>query len=118
MIIPTEEQEHLALMEWAQTNKICRKYLIHIPNGGSRHKAEAAKLKRMGVRAGVSDFFLPYPNDTYAGLWLELKRRKKSRISEEQLHWLYLMQKCGYAAKIAYGWEHGKEIIKEYLECQ
>lgn len=28
---------------------------FHVPNGGSRNVVEAAKLKRMGTRAGVAD---------------------------------------------------------------
>ena len=40
--------------------------LYHVPNGGSRNKAEASKLKRMGVRAGVPDLVLPVPRAGYA----------------------------------------------------
>ena len=32
----------------------------HIPNGGKRGKAEAARLKAMGVKPGVSDIFCRY----------------------------------------------------------
>lgn len=33
-----------------------------VPNGGSRHPAEAANLKRDGVRAGVSDIVVIWQN--------------------------------------------------------
>lgn len=31
---------------------------FHIPNGGSRNIIEAMEFKRMGVRAGVADYFI------------------------------------------------------------
>lgn len=115
MVIPTEEQEHLALIQWVILHPICRKYLIHIPNGGSRNIIEAAKLKKMGVKAGVSDLFLAYPNGIYYGLWIELKRRKGGILTKGQRDWLYIMQAVGYSTVVAYGWEEAKEMITEYL---
>lgn len=35
--------------------------VIHVPNGGSRNIIEATKLKRMGVKAGMPDIFIPLP---------------------------------------------------------
>lgn len=57
-----EASEQAALMLWAQMH--LAKYpqlrlLYHIPNGGSRNAAEAASLKRQGVKAGVPDLCLP-----------------------------------------------------------
>jgi hypothetical protein len=72
----TEIQHHIGLMSWAKTQPILDEYLIHIPNGGYRHPLEALKLKKMGVKAGVSDLFLAYPNPNYHGLWIELKSEK------------------------------------------
>ena len=33
--------------------------MFRIPNGGSRHPAEAARLKAQGVKAGVPDLCIP-----------------------------------------------------------
>ena len=44
--------------------------LFAVPNGGSRHKIEAANLKREGVLAGVSDLILITP---LATVFIELK---------------------------------------------
>lgn len=44
--------------------------LFHVPNGGSRNRIEAAKLKRMGVRAGVADFIFLHKGRAY---FIELK---------------------------------------------
>lgn len=75
----TEDGHQLALFCWIRLhpeyphlNK-----LTHIPNGGSRNKAEAAKLKAMGVQAGFTDLFLPVPILMKShGLFIELKNLK------------------------------------------
>ena len=46
----------------------------------------------MGVKAGVSDLFLAYPNPNFHGLWIELKS-EKGKKSPEQKHWLFLWQR-------------------------
>ena len=45
--------------------------LFAVPNGGSRHKIEAANMKRQGVRRGVADVILQIPKKGYASLCLE-----------------------------------------------
>ena len=36
------------------------KRIHHSPNGGSRHKLEAIKFKKMGVRAGFPDLWISF----------------------------------------------------------
>jgi hypothetical protein len=48
-----------------------RGLLLHIPNGGSRDKVEAANLKRQGVVPGVPDLLLCLPGGRTC--WFELK---------------------------------------------
>ena len=84
---PTEEAEQTAVIEWAT---IMEKQfpelalLHHCPNGEARNPIIGAKLKRMGVKAGVPDLFLPVPRGGFHGLWIEMKRRKGGRVSEGQ----------------------------------
>lgn len=54
--IPTEAEEQIALFEWArlQTGRFPELALLyHVPNGGSRNKIEAARLRAQGGR--ISD---------------------------------------------------------------
>lgn len=54
--IPTEAEEQIALFEWArlQTGRFPELALLyHVPNGGSRNKIEAARLRAQGVKSGV-----------------------------------------------------------------
>ena len=76
-ITTSEAEEQMAVIKWAElmSNKHpCLKWLYHCPNGGSRNIAEAANLKRMGVKAGVPDLCLPYPSNGHHGLYIEMKK--------------------------------------------
>ncbi len=74
------------------------------------------------MRVGVSDLFLPYPIQSkkgyWPGLWIEMKRKKKSGtiISQEQRQWLMKMHKVGYAISVSYGFEDAKVCLESYLK--
>ena len=121
-----EDAEQIALFEWARLAQGTHPelaLLLHIPNGGSRHKLEAVKLKRLGVRPGVPDLFLPVPRHGLSGLWIEMKRealrpktpKGRGGVSDEQGWWLKELWKRGYQASVAWGFEEAREIIERYL---
>ena len=114
----SEAQEQAALMQWAQMQS--RRYpmltrLHHIPNGGSRHKAEAANLKRQGVKAGVPDISLPWPAGGKHGLFIEMKYGK-NRPTPAQRDWLAYLQSAGYAVAVCYSWQEAVDVILRYLK--
>ena len=116
--VPTEDAEQMALFRWAELQ--AGKYpelrlLFHIPNGGSRGKAEAGRFRAMGVKAGVPDLFLPVPRGTIHGLFIELKRLKGGRVSKEQNEWLNALFNQGYAVHVCCGWEDAAHVIERYL---
>lgn len=114
-----EEKEQFQLLSWLAFFPDIEPFLIHIPNGGQRNIREAYRLKRAGVRRGVSDLFLALPNAYYCGLWLELKALQKNgyynKPTTEQLQWMKLMKDAGYEAVIVYGCEHAKIQIIQYV---
>jgi hypothetical protein len=112
---PTEKAEHMMFMEWVRVNPMVNAHLIHIPNGERREAHVGSQLKAMGVKAGVSDFFLALPNGEYAGLWLELKRIKGYTLQKNQEEWLELMRGAGYQAVFAYGAEDAIKKVEEYM---
>lgn len=57
-------------------------YWFHVPNGGSRHIAEAVKLKAMGTRAGVADLVLIIGGRAH---FLELKTRKGKQSNAQKI---------------------------------
>ena len=76
------------------------------------HFNEAANLKRQGVKAGVSDIFLPLPNEKYHGMFIEMKVHP-NKPSEKQKIFISNMLKNGYSCKVCYSSEEAvKEIIK------
>lgn len=115
---PTEDQEQIALVNWARMQE--KRYpelrlLFHIPNGGSRGKAEAGRFRAMGVKAGVPDLFLPVPRFGWHGLFLEMKRAKGGRVSPEQKKWIADLEAQGYCALVCCGFEEATANIMVYL---
>jgi len=89
--------------------------MFHIPNGGSRHKVEARKLKEQGVKAGVPDVCLPVARGGYHGLYVELKRIKGGKVSSDQQDWIKALAAEGYMAVVCRGWNEAAEAILKYL---
>jgi len=107
----SEHSEQCSVIDYC---KIRRYPVFAIPNGGSRNKAEAAKLKAEGVSAGVPDLFIPIPKQGYHGLFIEMKVGK-NRTSLEQDEWLALLRKNGYRAEVCYGADAAIKTIDDYI---
>lgn len=119
--VPSEASEQTALFEWAEYAACSRpelRLLFHCPNGGSRNPREAHNLKLQGVKAGVPDICLPVARGGYHGLYIELKRTKGGRLSEEQRAWLACLTRQGYKAVMCHGWLDAKQTIIGYLDAQ
>jgi len=115
----TEEQEQIALFNWAKyvSPRPELEMLFAIPNGGYRAMQEGKRLKAAGVLKGVPDVFLAFPIGIYHGLWIEMKRNDgKARLSTEQMDMLVKLQSQGYAVAVCYGAEEAQEIIELYLD--
>lgn len=91
--------------------------LFAIPNGGSRHAAEAAKFKRTGVRAGVPDLMLAVARGGAHGLFIEMKRRQGGKVSEAQKEFIALLTEQGYKCVVCKGFDAALEEIRKYLAC-
>jgi len=116
--IPTEYQECRCFWDWCILNPKIRNNIIHIPNEGKRTKIGGFLLKKIGLKAGTSDYFLTIPTKDFHGLWIEMKRKnsKSSLIRESQIRFIDDQIKMGYQAKIAYGADHAIKIVREYLQ--
>lgn len=120
MAVATESQEQQALFRYCSVE--LSRYpdldmLAHIPNEGKRTKTTGARLKCEGLRRGYPDIVLDVPRGEYHGLKIELKRRKGSKITQEQKDWIIKLNKQGYAAAFCYGWEQAWDFIHAYLMC-
>lgn len=122
---PTEAREQETIFDWsflAQGRFPELRLLFAIPNGGSRHPAEAAHLKAQGVKAGVPDMCLPVARGGYHGLFIELKRSKGGRPSANQTAWVDALREEGYYAAVVHGSDTAIDLIVKYLrgelKCQ
>ena len=108
-----EEQQQEMLFSWAAYVPEL-KWLFAVPNGQYRPKPVAIKLKRQGVKAGVSDIMLPRPNKHYHGLYIEMKYGK-NKPSDKQKDFLRYVNDLGYCGVVCYGFEAAKSVIERYL---
>lgn len=112
----SEDTEQINVTSWAAWNERQYpelKWLHHIPNGGSRNKAEAVKLKQMGVKAGVSDLCLPYPKGIYCGLYIEMKFGD-GKHQKSQKEFLTDMAAVGHYVATCYTSEDAVNVLREY----
>jgi hypothetical protein len=116
--IATEHQEQRQLFIWASLNRHRYPQLANmfaVPNGGFRHKITAAKLKAEGVKSGIPDIMLAWPNNRFHGLFIEMKRLVGGRISDEQKNWSERLLVAGYAVQTCKGFEEAKNTLEKYL---
>ena len=84
------------------------KWLHAIPNANSH------RMVGEGVRSGIPDVCLPWPNQKYHGLYIELKI-KTGRVSQEQKACLDYLNSVGYRAVICWSWIEAWKAIEDYL---
>lgn len=112
----SEDTEQIAVIQWSQylLNVYPELELLHhCPNGGSRNKAEAVKLKQMGVKAGIPDLNLPVPKGIYNGLYIEMKYGD-GRLENSQKKMLKALAAAGHYCTVCYGAEEAVKVLKEY----
>jgi hypothetical protein len=138
----TEHAEQVALFMWAwqvRDEHPELQSMFAIPNGGLRSKATAGRLKAEGVKAGVSDVFLPLPMwyrkkqggvdvvDVYHGLYIEMKRKRAQNVrntdpdfgaTTEERAFIKLMKSRSYAATVCHGWEEARDVLLSYLKLR
>ena len=86
----------------------------HTPNGGSRNRLEAGKLKREGVKAGVPDIFIAEPRKGYHGLFIELKVGH-NKPTEHQQHMFNRLEANGYKVAWSNSLTEVLDLIDNYL---
>lgn len=128
---PSEEAEQCALIEWADLARVPRgamagrkigEFLFSIPNGaylsGSPRQRgmQMSRLKKQGLRPGVSDLFLSLPASARHGLYIEMKRPGPGRTSNAQIDFAAKMMQAGYLAALCRGFSYAKAAIESYLD--
>ena len=89
--------------------------MYHIPNEGKRTCYTGGKMKKEGLKRGVSDICLPVPSGKYSGLYIEMKYGKNKPTAEQE-NFLRRINKLGYASCVCYSGEEAIDKIKYYYD--
>ncbi len=118
----SEYQECKCYWKWAQTNPITAEYLVKHVNEGQRQSWYVKALQYIGMRKGLPDYQLIWPNQNWGALWIEMKRRdekskcgKRTEHQQRQDEWIERLKSAKHYATYAYGWEDAMRITNEYL---
>ncbi len=120
-----EDQLQIVCVEWFRIQYPTLAHLLfHVPNGGSRalrisksgarFSPEAQRLKKMGIRPGVSDLFLMLPNAAYHGLWIEMKARD-GKMSPEQIKFQEDASQLGFDVAVVRKFEQFKVAVDAHI---
>lgn len=112
-----EDTEQEAVIQWARmsSGKWPELTLLHhIPNGGYRNAAEAARLKRMGVLSGVADLHLPEARAGFHSLYIEMKFTG-GRLQDSQREFLMHAAFLGNYCVVCYTAEDAIHVIDNYI---
>ena len=74
--------------------------------------------KHPGLRAGVPDLFLHVPMGSYHGMFIEMKRTKGGRLSDEQRDNIAWLEECGYFCAVCKGADEAIKAITAYMDCK
>lgn len=119
MPLNPEEVQQKQVFDWAAM--VSRqmypelRWLHHIPNGGKRGKVEAAILKMIGVKRGVSDISLPVPRGGYNGLYIEMKAAGGKK-DPEQKEFISFVKAQGYYADFCWSGDEAIALIEAYIK--
>lgn len=108
----SEHSEQCAFVEWLKWNHIPH---YAIPNGGSRSRIEAARLKAEGVSAGVPDLCIPVARGKAHGMYIEMKYGKNTTTAEQK-EWISYLVMAGYACAVCYSADAAIAAVREYLK--
>lgn len=108
----SEDPIHLAILDWLRvvlpwpTNATVH----HSPNGGMRNKAVAAKLKRMGTRAGWPDLSFIHEGVFYG---LEVKRQG-GRVKPDQRQCHHDIRTAGGKVAVARSIDDARQALADW----
>lgn len=110
----SEHQTQSVFFEWAATQRFPGIELMHaVPNGGHRHPAVAAKLKKEGVKPGVPDVSWPVARGGFIGLAIEFKHGD-GNPTREQKDRITALQREGWCVAVCWDWWAAARFVEGY----
>lgn len=108
---PSEDHEQMLTVQWFRRT-YPGELIFSIPNGGHRSKTTAALLKATGVVPGIPDLCIPR-----VATYIEMKRRKGGKLSQEQKDIIEHLQSLGYQVFVCHGFDEAKQAIEGVMPC-
>lgn len=119
IFVPFEHNEQVAVFEWSKLNEArwpCLKFMYAVPNGARvSSQSQANRLHREGMKAGVCDICLPFPNGGFHGAYFEMKRRHNGKVSKEQAEYMEYLVSVGYYVGLMKGADQCINGLRNYL---
>lgn len=115
MPLKPEQIEQIKLFAWIKSRKDLEPFCFSIPNERRVSPQHGFMLKKMGLKAGVSDIFCAIAKGHYHGMFLELKAGY-NKPNELQIKFMDDMTHQGYYATWCKGYEKARELMEYYLE--
>jgi hypothetical protein len=106
---PSETEEQEGLVNWFRA-KFPGVLIFAIPNGGHRAVSTAKRLKAEGVVPGIPDLHVPAWR-----LWIEMKRAKGGRLSEDQAEMIAHLEGIGHKVIVGKGAEDASAQIVDWI---
>ena len=75
---------------------------------------EAVKLKRSGVKAGVSDILCLWPARGYVGVAIEFKAAK-NKLTASQIEFMKNIEPHGWRCEVWYSFDEAVKFMRWYL---
>lgn len=127
-----EDSLTIACVRWFRL-QYPREVIYHVPNERNTKRklagdrwvttGEGAKLKKMGVKKGVSDLVIPAPSACYNGFYIELKserwkngKKVRGYPSKDQLEFLAAMHDYGYAVAVCWNVDDFMRYVSRYMD--
>lgn len=107
---PSESQIQRALIGHLERRALPGVAWFHVPNGGSRTAAEAARFRAEGVVAGVPDLVIVAEGKA---LFLELKTRK-GRVSAAQAEMHARLAAAGAPVAVCHGLDQALATLERW----
>lgn len=86
-----------------------------IPNGSNKSKVERYLFQLTGLKAGVPDVHCPIARQNYHSLYIEFKKKKTGKVSDEQAKWFAHLRAEGNKVVIADNLRYAITTVKDYL---